>query len=84
MTTLERAKHDFTQLDLEDQVKKYVADLQSEMAELINANPQTPREKHQVFQLKKRIVDTVLIETRIGEDREIHVKFRTGFLTRVG
>ena len=52
------------------------------MAELITANPQTPDEKHQVFLLKKRIVDTVLEEARIDENREIHVKFRTYFLVR--
>ena len=36
-----------------------------------------------MFLLKKRIVDTVLAEARIDENREIHVKFRTDFLTRV-
>ena len=81
LTTIERAKEDFTKLDLEEQVKKYVAELQSEMAELINAEPQTPEERHQVFLLKKRIVDAVLTEARIDENRGIHVKFRTDFLT---
>lgn len=63
-------------------LEKYIADLQLEMAELINANPQTPEERHQVFLLKKRIVDTVLAEVRIDENREIHVKFRTDFLNQ--
>jgi vacuolar-type H+-ATPase subunit I/STV1 len=81
LTTIERAKEDFTKLDLEEQVNKYVGDLQLEMAELINANPQTPEERHEVFLLKKRIVDTVLAEVRIDENREIYVKFRTDFLT---
>lgn len=58
LTAIERAKDNFINLDLEEQVKKYVAELQSEMAELINANPQTPEECHQVFLLKKRIVDS--------------------------
>ncbi len=70
-----------TKLDLEEQVKKYVAELQSEMAELITADPQTPDEKHQVFLLKKRIVDTVLTDAIIDERREIHIKFRTDFFT---
>jgi site-specific DNA recombinase len=74
LTTIERAKEDFTKLDLEEQVKKYVA-------ELINAESQTPEERHQVFLLKKRIVDAVLTEARIDENREIHVRFRTDFLT---
>ena len=50
------------------------------MVELINVNPQTPEERHQVFLLKKRIVDTVLAEVRIDENREIHVKFCIDFL----
>ena len=82
LTTIERAKDDFTKLDLEQQVKKYVADLQSEMTELINADPQIPEERHQVFLLKKRIVDLVLDEARIDENREIHIKFRTNFLSQ--
>ena len=43
LTTIERIKEDFTKLDLGEQIKKYVAELQSEMVELIHANPQTPR-----------------------------------------
>lgn len=84
LTTIERAKDDFTKLDLEEQVKQYVADLQVEMVELIHANPQTSEERHQVFLLKKRIVDGVLAEARIDENREIHVKFRTDFFNREG
>jgi len=52
------------------------------MAELINANPQTPEERHQVFLLKKWIVDTVLAEVKIDENREINVKFRTDFFNQ--
>ena len=77
LTTIERAKEDFTTLDWEAQVKKYVAELQTEMAELINSNPQTSEEKHQVFLLKKQIVDRVIAEARIDENRDIHIKFRT-------
>ena len=80
LITIEQAKDDFMKLDLEEQVKKYEAELQSEMAELIHANPQTPEERHQVFMLKKRIVNTVWEEAGINENREIHVKFRTNFL----
>jgi DNA invertase Pin-like site-specific DNA recombinase len=83
-TTIERVKDDFMQLDFEEQLKKYVAELQLEMTELIHANPQTPEERHQVFLLKKRIVDKVLEEARIDENREIHVRFRTDFLAQVG
>lgn len=83
LTSIEQDKDAFTVMDLEEQVKKYVADLQSEMTELIYVNPQTPEDRHQVFLLKKRIVDTVLEEARIDENREIHVKFRTDFPTCV-
>jgi hypothetical protein len=82
LTTIERAMDDFTKLNLEEQIKKYIAELQSEMTELIHSNPQTSEERRQVFLLKKRIVDTVLEEARIDESREIHVKFRTNFLAR--
>lgn len=58
--------------------------MQSEMAELIHADPQNSEEKHQVFLLKKRIVDTVLAEARIDENREIHIKLRTDFLAHQG
>jgi len=81
LTAIEQTKDAFTKLDLEEQVKKYVAELQSEMAELIHADPQTPEERHQLFLLKKRIVDSILTEARIDEYREIHVRFRRDFLT---
>lgn len=84
LTTIERTKDDFTKLDLEEQVKKYVAELQSGMTELVNADPQTPEERHQVFLLKKRIVDTALEEARINADREIHIKFRSNFTISPG
>jgi hypothetical protein len=84
LTAIEQEKDAYTKLDLEEQVKKYVADLQSEMAEFINANPQTPEERHQGFLKKKRIVDTILVEASIDENREIHVKFRTDFLNLAG
>ncbi len=70
LITIERAKDDFTKLDLEEQIKKYVTELQSEMAELIHTNHQTPEERHQVFILKKHIVDSVLAEARVEENRE--------------
>jgi DNA repair exonuclease SbcCD ATPase subunit len=80
LTTIERAKDDFTKLDSGEQIKKYVAELQSEMDELINADPQTSEERHQMFLLKKQIVDRVLVEVRIDENRAIHLKFRADFL----
>ncbi|RPI89816.1 MAG: hypothetical protein EHM40_01080 [Chloroflexi bacterium] len=43
LTAIEQAMDAFTEIDLEEQVRKYVADLQVEMKELINATPQTLR-----------------------------------------
>ena len=84
LISIERAKDDFLKPDLEEQVIKYVADLRSEMTELIHANPQTPEERHQMFILKQRVVDTVLEEARIDKNRDVHVKFRTDFLSHAG
>jgi hypothetical protein len=51
LIAIERAKEDFIKLDPEEQVKKYVAELQSEMTKLIHADLQTSEERHQVFML---------------------------------
>ncbi len=84
LATIERAKEDSIRLDLEEQVKKHVAQLKLDMTELIHTNPENPEECHQVFLLKKQIVDTVLEEARIDENREIHVRFRADFLAQAG
>ena len=81
LTTIERAKDDFAKLNLEEQIEKYVAELQAEMTELIHANPESPEERHQVFLLKKQIVDTILKEARIDQNRQIHMKFRSDLTT---
>jgi len=81
LTSINQSMDDFTRLDMEEQIKKYVAELQSEMIELIHADPQTSEERHQVFLLKKRVVDTVLKEARIDQNRQIHMKFRSDFTT---
>jgi hypothetical protein len=78
-TAIEQEKDAFAAMDWEEQVKEYVVDLQVEIEELINATPQTPEDRHQVFLLKKQIVNAVLAEARIDENREVHVKFRTDF-----
>jgi superfamily II DNA or RNA helicase len=84
LTAIEQEEDAFEKLDLEEQVRKDVAELQSEMAELMTANPKTLDECHRVFLLKKRIVDTVLMEASIDERREIHIKFCTDFSTHSG
>jgi len=42
LIAIEQAKNDFTNLASEEQIEKYVADLQVEMTGLINTNPQIP------------------------------------------
>lgn len=59
---------------------EYLADLQVAMDELKKAAPQTVEERHRVFLLKKRIVDTLLAEARIDQNREIHVTIRVNLL----
>ena len=46
--------------------------------------PQTPEERHQLFGLKKRIVDLLLAEAIIDENREIHIKVRVDLLKVAG
>ena len=60
-------------LILEEQAKKYVTEFRLEMTELIHVNPQTLEERHRVFLLKKRKVDSFRDEIKIDENREIHV-----------
>ena len=84
LPTIERAKDNITKLYLKEQGKKYVGDLQSEINELIRADPQTSEENHQVFLLKKRIVDIVLVGARVDENREIHIKFRADSIDHAG
>ena len=54
------------------------------MVELIHADPQTPEARRQVFLLEKRVVGTVLAEARIDQNQQIHIKFRSDFITRIG
>jgi hypothetical protein len=71
-------------IDLEAQVDTYLADLQAGMEALKGTQPQTPEERHQLFGLKKRIVDLLLTEAIIDENREIHIKVRVNLLEIAG
>jgi hypothetical protein len=42
----------------EQKINEYLADLRAGIEEIKNAAPHTPEERHQVFMLKKRIIDT--------------------------
>lgn len=53
-----------------------LADLQVGMDELKNAAPQDDEERHNLFLLKKRVVDTLVERVTINKDREIMVEIR--------
>ncbi len=84
LTAIEQDKDAFTTNNLEEQVKIYLDDLQAKIEGLKNAAPETSEERHLIFLLKKHVVDTVLSEARIDENREIHVRFRMNLLNLVG
>ena len=52
--------------------------------ELKNAAPETPEERHRVFLLKKKVVEVLLEETTIDENKKILVKIRVDLLKIVG
>jgi DNA invertase Pin-like site-specific DNA recombinase len=71
-------------IDLEAQVNTYLADLQAGMEALKGTQPQTPEERHKLFVWKKRIVDLLLTEANIDENREIQIKVRVDLLKVAG
>ena len=62
------------EVDEEAQIHAYLANLQARLEALQDTLPQTPEELHQLFVLKKRMVDMLLMEATSDENREIHVK----------
>ena len=61
-------------INWEAKFNEYLEDLRAGIEELKNAAPETPEERHRVFLLKKKVVDVVLEEAPIDENKEIHVK----------
>jgi hypothetical protein len=57
-----------------------VADLQVGVAELKEAAPQSKEERHNLFPLKKQVVDTLVERVTIGKSREITVEIRLDLL----
>lgn len=70
----------YADLDFDARVSAYVRDLQAGLEDVINANPQNDEERHKLFLMKRRFVDTLLEEVMIDGDRQIHVKFRADVL----
>lgn len=57
----------------EAKFEEYLADLQSGVVELKEAAPQTDEERHKVFLLRKKVVDTLVEEVKINRNRELDV-----------
>ena len=84
LAAIEQDLEIYADLDWEAQINTYLADLQAGMEALKGTLPQTPEERHQLFGLKKRIVDLLLTEANIDENREIHIKVRVNLLEIAG
>jgi len=76
LTALEQEIDTNARLDWEEKVKEYVTDLQVGIIELNNSTPKTPEEQHRVFLLKKQLVDELIAEVMINDERDIQVEFR--------
>jgi hypothetical protein len=60
--------------------EEYLADLQAGIDELKNAAPQDEEERHNLFLLKKQVVDTLVERVTINNNREIMVEIRLNLL----
>lgn len=66
--------------DWEEKFMEYLEDLRIGVEELKNAAPQNNEERHQVFLLKKQIVDTLVHRATIDRNRKIMVDIRLNLL----
>jgi hypothetical protein len=64
----------------EAKFEEYLADLRVGVAEVKKAAPQNEEEGHNLFLLKKQIVDTLVERVTIGKGREITVEIRLDLL----
>ena len=62
-------------------VKEYLQDLQVGIDALNNTVPQNDEELREVFELKKKIVDTLVEKVTIDQDRTLHVHIRLNLLS---
>jgi len=64
----------------EAKVKEYFADLQAGIDGLKNVAPQTKEEQHEIFLLKKQVVNTLVERVIIDLDRQLTVTLRLNLL----
>ena len=82
-TAIQEEMNTYADLDFDARVNAYVKDLQAGLEELNSTNPQTPEERHALFLMKKRLVDTLLEEAVINGNRQIQIKFRADLVNLV-
>ncbi len=59
---------------------EFLADLRAGVEELKFVAPQMPEEQHEIFLLKKRVVDTLVEHVDIDIDRNLFVQIRLNLL----
>jgi site-specific DNA recombinase len=64
----------------EAKFEEYLADLRAGITELKDAAPQNEEERHNLFLLKKQVVDTLVERVTISKNREINVEIRLDLL----
>ena len=82
-TAIQEEMNTYADLDFDARVNVYVKDIQAGLEELNSANPQTSEERHALFFMKKRLVDTLVEEVMIDGNRQIQVKFRADLVNLV-
>ena len=82
-TAIQEEMNTYADLDFDARVNAYVKNLQAGLEELNSANPQTSEERHALFFMKKRLVDTLVEEVMIDGNRQIQVKFRADLVNLV-
>ena len=66
--------------DWEIKINEYLADLRAGVEELKNAAPEDDDERHNLFLLKKQMVNTLVERVTINKNREIKVEIRLNLL----
>ena len=64
----------------EENVVEFLADLRAGVEALKIVDPQTPGDQHEIFVLKKRVVDTLVERVEIDRDRNLFVQIRLSLL----
>ena len=82
-TAIQEEMNTYADLDFDARVNVYVKDIQAGLEELNSGNPQTSEERHALFLMKKRLVDTLVEEVVIDGSRQIQVKFRADLVNLV-